>query len=399
MKKIVFLALIPSLLLASACSSSGSTTTTSSETPKYDLTLLNPLNGGNKDTVDSLVKEYLSYDNIDDQAKFLYTHNPVSPSLAKTDVYFNVDWYGGYAPYNVSIATDQSFSNVFLTRQTYTHRFEIHSEDIYPGKTYYYKITDANGNEKTDSFKTNTSVKVYTVDGSTNVRDLGGWSTLDNKKVKFNKIYRGANIDYITDKGKDTFLNKMKVATDMDLRGALDTEKEKMDEMTSSPSGCKNFINIRVNTYDDITKYPTIQDPLYKKVFETLAEPSNYPIYFHCTHGADRTGTVAFLLEGLLGLSYEDITRDFELTSLYYNMKRWRSSISLKDGVYSFDEGGQMQSDVRFGFMYTEFMKKFGGVENGATDETLKAAVENYLLNELGVTQEQINSIRSLLIG
>ena len=39
-------------------------------------------------------------------------------------------------------------------------------------------------------------------------------------------------------------------------------------------------------------------------------------IYFHCTHGADRTGTIAYLAETLLGVSKEDRLQDFELTSL-----------------------------------------------------------------------------------
>lgn len=398
MKKVTFLALISSLLLASACSS-GNTNPTSEDKPQYDLTILYPFNGASKDIVDSLTKEYLSCDDENKQAKFLYTHNPVSPSLAKTDVYFNIDWYGGYAPYIVTIANDQSYTDEVISTTTYTHRFEVHSEILYPNRTYFYKITDAKGNVKEDSFKTNNAPKVYTVDGTSNVRDLGGWSVDDGKKIKFNKIYRGANVDFLSLEGKDVFLNNLNVVTDLDLRGANESEKEKMDAMTESPSGCKNFVNIRVNTYDDIITYPSIQDPLYKKIFETLAEPTNYPLYFHCSHGADRTGTVAYLLEGLLGMSYEDIMKDFELTSLYYNFKRWRSAINLEDGVYSFAESGIMQSDVRFGYMHKEFMRKFGGVENGASDETLKAAVENYLLNELGITQEQINSIRSLLIG
>ena len=41
------------------------------------------------------------------------------------------------------------------------------------------------------------------------------------------------------------------------------------------------------------------------------------PVYFHCTAGADRTGTLACVLEGLLGLSQSDIDKDYELTTFY----------------------------------------------------------------------------------
>ena len=39
-------------------------------------------------------------------------------------------------------------------------------------------------------------------------------------------------------------------------------------------------------------------------------------IYFHCAGGADRTGTMAFLIEALLGVSECDMSKDYELTSL-----------------------------------------------------------------------------------
>ena len=55
----------------------------------------------------------------------------------------------------------------------------------------------------------------------------------------------------------------------------------------------------------------------------------NY-IYFHCKVGADRTGTVAYLLEGLLGVPDEARYREYELTHLgglvdrtrYYKIKK-----------------------------------------------------------------------------
>ena len=42
-------------------------------------------------------------------------------------------------------------------------------------------------------------------------------------------------------------------------------------------------------------------------------------LYFHCTIGTDRTGTLAYFLEGLLGASEEDRVEDYEL-SYYYGM-------------------------------------------------------------------------------
>ena len=46
----------------------------------------------------------------------------------------------------------------------------------------------------------------------------------------------------------------------------------------------------------------------------------------HCNEGASRTGTGAFLVEALLGVSYEDMVRDYELTNFSQSgSKRWRT--------------------------------------------------------------------------
>ena len=46
-------------------------------------------------------------------------------------------------------------------------------------------------------------------------------------------------------------------------------------------------------------------------------DEKNYPIGFHCIAGADRTGSLAYLLEALLGVSDEDLVLDWELTAFH----------------------------------------------------------------------------------
>ena len=49
-------------------------------------------------------------------------------------------------------------------------------------------------------------------------------------------------------------------------------------------------------------------------------------VYFHCMAGADRTGTLAFIIGALLGVSESDLSKDFELTSFYSTRKRTAES-------------------------------------------------------------------------
>ena len=125
-----------------------------------------------------------------------------------------------------------------------------------------------------------------------------------------------------------------------------------------------------------------------REIFRVLSDENNYPAFFHCNAGADRTGTVAFLINGVLGVSYEDLTRDFELTS-----GRYRSAIV--DGTFA--EDGVMQDNagnyIAWDKMYQTMMKDYG-----TEDGTLASAIENYLVTVCKVKEQEIESIKSIML-
>ncbi len=94
----------------------------------------------------------------------------------------------------------------------------------------------------------------------------------------------------------------------------------------------------------------------------------------------------------MLGVSYEDLTRDFELTSFSPAGRRWRSAIV---GGNAFDDTGVMQDDaenyVAWGKMNRLMMEQYGG-------GTLQEAIEKYLITACGVPKEEIESIRNILL-
>ena len=74
-------------------------------------------------------------------------------------------------------------------------------------------------------------------------------------------------------------------------------------------------------------------------------------MYFHCHGGSDRTGTLAFLLEGLLGVSESDLSKDFELT-YYSGSSRKRNGSTgwfykpMVQYIRSFDPNGSITDQV-----------------------------------------------------
>ncbi len=83
------------------------------------------------------------------------------------------------------------------------------------------------------------------------------------------------------------------VKTDLDLR----SDRE-IAGMTQSPLGAGvNFIHHSSLEYGGIFASPGRETMAAN--FRVFCDRANYPVYFHCIAGADRTGTLAYVLNGL----------------------------------------------------------------------------------------------------
>ena len=218
---------------------------------------------------------------------------------------------------------------------------------------------------------------------------MGGWKTSNGKTVKYGMLYRGQNIDNITDTGIAT-IKQLGLKTELDLR----YEKQKYQKQGTG----MNYVFLETSAQYDMIFQEGLSNEVktnYRRIFELLSDESNYPFYTHCSAGADRTGVFAFLTNGVLGVSYEDLTRDFELTSFSESGKRWRG----KGLGGTFGEGDDvMQEDssntVAWGRLYKTMMAY--GAENDCT--TLQESIEHWLLNYIGVKQSQIDSFKSIML-
>ncbi len=144
-----------------------------------------------------------------------------------------------------------------------------------------------------------------------NVRDLGGWACTGGR-VKYGKIFRGGHFGSITDADKATIVDWLGVATDIDLRNNGET-----GGITASPlGGSVEYYHQSLDFYANAVSTSAASArtvAVLKKVMACVA--ANKPCYFHCMSGSDRTGTIAYLLLSLLGVSQSDKDKDYELTA------------------------------------------------------------------------------------
>ena len=109
-----------------------------------------------------------------------------------------------------------------------------------------------------------------------------------------------------------------------------------------------------------------------KNVFNLLADNAHYPIIWHCQAGADRTGVMTYLLNGLLGVSKENLLRDYLLTNFAINDNSSRELAGIES-------------------KYVKTLDEYEG-------NTLSEKIYNYLNIEIGVSTENLDKIRDYMI-
>ena len=385
--------------------------------------------------VDDAVRAYLSASTIAEQIAAL---PETKLTIDKGALPVRLAWKGdGSVRYTVYLADNENFDNA-TTYVISGLRKEINVYNLMPSTTYYWKVEGDKTGDTSDasSFTTeNVSVRLIYAEGTSNVRDLGGWSA-GVSSVNYGKIYRGNQLNgygnwgdnKLTEEGLKTFKDDLKVRTEIDLRTQ---NKDDANQTANYVDASYPYYKCTIGQYTDIfetsvwnalpndgnTKPDSKENKndarrlsyasgnaarnenamrlSLKTIFSVLADESNYPVFIHCNAGADRTGTVAFLINGLLGVGEEDLIRDFELTSFSkVSGLRYRSDIT--DGTFA--EIGVMKNDydnfVAFGALINAIKSNYG-----AEGKPLSYAVENFLTGYVGVSREEIESIKRIMLS
>ncbi len=236
--------------------------------------------------------------------------------------------------------------------------------------TYYWQVSSETEQSEIFSFTTADTPRTIYIEGVANTRDLGGRYTDDGKRVREGLLYRGPQLDTATPVGITYCLRELGIRCELDLRAP--GEGGAGVESLLGPD--VRYLNIPGTHYSDCYR-PEHRNNM-QRIFLTFADPDNYPIFFHCFIGRDRTGTVAFMLGALLGVSLEDLAKDYDLTQLseMYRYEVTPLAVLHRD---CFDPLACRLRD-------------YGGA-------SLKENAERYM-RDLGLTDEDVASIRAILL-
>ena len=202
--------------------------------------------------------------------------------------------------------------------------YKITDVDLFPGKIYYYKIsgTYAGKSDMTmlsSGFKTSGTVRMIRVRNAFNIRDLGGWTGLGGHKVKYNAIFRGSRLRHNKDKGSSLMITTTEVSylKSLGINAELDFRSDDETNDSRPALNFKSKIYLRAKEASLCQGENILSGSAYiesmNKVIEWLR--NGKVIYMSGTFGAERTGTMAFLINGLLGVDEDGLSKDYELST------------------------------------------------------------------------------------
>ncbi len=185
-----------------------------------------------------------------------------------------------------------------------------------------------------------------------NFRDLGGYETMDGRKVKWGYLYRSGHLHKLTEE-QLLFLDRMGLKTVFDLRSQSEVQREPdqllpdweyinqpalpnlEDHLKGGPASGTSLDPVDVIKM--LVHQPNMKEGMQnflKEAYRSMAEDSTAfaslfqqllkrpldPLVFHCSAGKDRTGISAALILMALGVPKETVMQDY-LASNYYRQK------------------------------------------------------------------------------
>lgn len=258
------------------------------------------------------------------------------------------------------------------------------------------------------------------LEGEPNFRDLGGYQTVDGKSVRSGVVFRSGKLSKLSDEdvakvgelGIQSVVNFL-APNEIKHDGAdrLPDGVEQISLPIDPKTGLEGMLDdlIHARTTGDFSKIPVSVNPeihrvlardardVYAKLLRTIAEEKQRPIVFHCSHGVHRTGTAAAILLSALGVPWETVREDYLLSNEYRREEIEKRVAQLRDLAAEAEGIPAEQVDTRN-------IEAFYVLEGDYIDASLEAiledygSIDNYIREGLGLSEDEIQALRSALL-
>ena len=259
----------------------------------------------------NLEKDYYDMTKSDlDACDALGNKNVSTPEKTKLNWTFEAP--NGYEVKNYTLVFSQSMdlSDPYVVQGTKDTSISFYNSFL--GTNYFKIVANFTTGDKQSSdvmaFKvTEQAPRNLYVGNMPNCRDMGGRTTYAGGKIKQGLIYRtsGSKFDNRTDsdaEAKDILLNQLRVKTEINVANSTS------NNVALSGTNVENaYMAYGAVPYSNLAR----NSVRIRQVMDILADEDNYPVFYHCRIGTDRTGITGIMINGLLGVPFNEALQDY----------------------------------------------------------------------------------------
>jgi len=259
----------------------------------------------------TLDKEYYSITKSDlDSCDAKGNKNVSTPEQTKLDWEFTAP--EGYEVKNFTLVFSQNMdlSDPYVVQGTKNPTISFYNSFL--GTNYFKIVANFTTGDKQSSdvkaFKvTEQAPRNLYVGNMPNCRDMGGRTTSAGGKIKQGLIYRtsGSRFDNSTpsdDEALRILKDQLKVKTEINVANST-SNNVNLDN--ANVENC--YMAYGAVPYSNLAR----NSVRIRQVMEILAEEDNYPLFYHCRIGTDRTGITGIMINGLLGVPFNEAIQDY----------------------------------------------------------------------------------------
>lgn len=163
---------------------------------------------------------------------------------------------------------------------------------------------------------------------SHNFRDVGGYETAGGQRVRWGRLFRADSLHLLNDADLEVIAG-LGLRTVIDLRSGSELDHHGRNRLEGAQV---DFWHLPIfdnpvavdgeppqREWEDLTsaylQMIVAGRSSIARGVNALAQPDALPAVFHCAGGKDRTGVLAALILSALGVSDDDVVKDYALTT------------------------------------------------------------------------------------
>ena len=252
------------------------------------------------------------------------------------------------------------------------------------------------------------------LEGAPNFRDLGGYPTVDGRKVRRGRVFRSDGLHALSERDFDD-LSRLGLRLVCDLRSEYERKRKPtvwpqrfvpetvLMEVNADPRANHSGLLEMLQQDSSAQGATAMMSCVYRIVpgmlaqyipslFSALISDHQLPLVFHCSAGKDRTGILSAIILLALGVPREVVIEDYLKTARYQSRSKiLHRANEFLEPIYAPASPPQEVASIIIG-VERHFLEKAlvtMGERDGRIDDYLRSA---------GVTQEQIERMRDRLL-